>query len=80
MNNQDKINNTSQDSKIVVLRPSQTAKYMGLSVSTLAKMRVAGTGPVFTKFGSRAVAYLKQDLDAYIMASRRTSTSCNGGL
>ncbi|RUM43772.1 MAG: DNA-binding protein [Desulfocapsa sp.] len=61
-----------------IMRPDQAAEYIGLSKSTLAKMRVRGDGPVFVKFGNRAVAYLKQDIDDYVMVSRRKNTSESG--
>ncbi|MEH2546903.1 putative DNA-binding transcriptional regulator AlpA [Bradyrhizobium sp. AZCC 2262] len=45
----------------------------GLSASTLAKRRMAGTGPAFFKIG-RTVRYAAADVDAWIMTRRRTST------
>ena len=61
------------------LRAPATAEYLGLSVSTLAKMRLRGDGPVFSKVGPRVVVYDIADLDAYLVARRRRSTSDIGG-
>ena len=53
---------------------AKTAKELGLSVSTLAKMRLYGTGPIFSKLGRRVV-YRPEDLEQWITANRFTSTS-----
>ena len=58
-------------------RPKQTAAYVKSSESTLAKMRLKGNGPTYTKFG-RLVLYAKKDLDKYLAARRRLSTSDSG--
>lgn len=57
------------------LRTPAAAEYLGLAVSTLEKMRVAGNGPKFIKAGPRAVVYDSTDLDAWLDARRQTSTS-----
>ena len=59
------------------LRAPQAAVYVGLSPSTLAKMRLRGDGPVYSKAGSRIVVYDKSDLDAWLNGQRRRSTSEN---
>lgn len=51
------------------------ADYLGLSVSTLNKMRCAGHGPAFLKITRAAVRYDPNDLDSWIEARRRRSTS-----
>lgn len=56
------------------LRPGQAADYIGISQSTLAKMRVSGIGPVFSKLG-RTVIYRRSDLDAWVQENIRRSTS-----
>ena len=56
----------------------EAARYTGLSVSTLNKLRVFGGGPVFLKLGRR-VAYDATDLDAWLASRRRRSTSDGGG-
>jgi len=53
------------------------AQYLGLSVSTLNKLRVFGGGPVFLKLGRR-VAYDVADLDLWLETKRRRSTSDDG--
>jgi predicted DNA-binding transcriptional regulator AlpA len=59
----------------LIYRTPGAAQYLGLSPSTLEKMRLQGTGPRFTKLGARAVGYFVQDLDEFANAGRRTSTS-----
>lgn len=49
------------------LRTPEAAEYLGLSVSTLEKMRGAGGGPSFLAMG-RAVSYAVADLDAWAAA------------
>ena len=53
------------------------ADYLGLSISTLNKLRVFGGGPVFLKLGRR-VAYDVADLDRWLDTKRRRSTSDDG--
>ena len=60
------------------LRAPQAAAYLGLSVSTLAKMRLRGDGPIYAKAGPRIVVYDLADLDAWLAGRRRTSTSDPG--
>jgi predicted DNA-binding transcriptional regulator AlpA len=50
------------------------SKHVGLSVSTLNKLRVFGGGPVFLKLGRRVV-YDISDLDEWLASKRRRSTS-----
>ena len=57
------------------LRAPAAANYLGLSPSTLAKMRVRGDGPAYSKVGPRIVVYDVAVLDSYLRARRRTSTS-----
>jgi predicted DNA-binding transcriptional regulator AlpA len=58
-----------------VLRTPDAARYLGLTASTLEKMRLVGGGPRFVRLGTRAVGYAIADLDAFIEVGRRTSTS-----
>ena len=60
------------------LNVAEAAKRLGLSVSTLNKLRVFGGGPVFLKLGRR-VAYEIADLDSWLAGKRRISTSDSGG-
>ena len=55
-------------------RAPEAARYLGISPSTLAKMRLRGDGPVFLKL-NRSVAYDSRDLDAWLALRRRASTS-----
>jgi len=58
-----------------LLNTSQTAEYIGLSASTIAKDRVHGVlGIPYVKLGA-AVRYRRSDLDQWIAARVRTSTS-----
>lgn len=60
-----------------LLNVRQAATRLGLSKSTLDKMRCAGRGPRFIKSTDRAIRYDPADLDAWIADRRRTSTSQN---
>ena len=58
------------------LRPNQAAEYLGFAASTLAKMRLRGDGPVYSRpLGRRIVVYHQSDLDEWLAAGRRRSTS-----
>jgi predicted DNA-binding transcriptional regulator AlpA len=60
------------------LRAHDAAAYLGLSRSTLAKLRCTGAGPTFTKLG-RVVVYERSDLDAWCDThGKRRSTSERG--
>ena len=61
------------------LDPHQAARLLGLSAKTLARYRVAGTGPVFHRFGTR-IRYLREDLQAWAEARRRASTADDGSV
>ena len=43
------------------LRTPEAAEYLGLSQSTLAKMRLRGDGPAYLKAGQRIVLYAQYD-------------------
>jgi hypothetical protein len=60
------------------LSGSEAARYLGISASTLSKLRVFGGGPKFHKLGRRVV-YDTRDLDGWFGARQRTSTSDSGG-
>lgn len=57
------------------LRANAAAAYLGLSKSTLAKMRLRGDGPPFAKLGSRVVVYDTRDLDTWVNERKLRSTS-----
>jgi predicted DNA-binding transcriptional regulator AlpA len=56
------------------LTPKQAARLVNLSVSWLAKRRLAGDGPPYFKLGG-AVRYLKASLLQWMMSQQRISTS-----
>lgn len=56
------------------LRAEQAAQYLGLSASTLAKLRIYGNSPRYMKLGRRVV-YNTVDLDAWLTSHLCRSTS-----
>ena len=55
---------------------AQAADYVSYAASTLEKLRCHGGGPAFLKpIGGRRVLYRIDDLDAWLLAGRRSSTS-----
>lgn len=56
------------------MRTPEAADYIGLSESTLTKLRVFGGGPTYIKAG-RCVRYDRADLDSWIDQRKRASTS-----
>ena len=61
-----------------VMRPAEAAVYLSLSRQRLAKLRLTGGGPAYSKLG-RTIVYSPADLDAWLAANRRVSTSDPGG-
>jgi len=59
------------------LASAEAAQYLGISASTLSKRRVFGGGPRYLKLGRRVV-YDVRDLDKWLEAHRRASTSDRG--
>lgn len=57
------------------VRPNEASKIVKLSTSTLAKMRMYGTGPKFTKSGPKIVLYKVSDLIDWLASRSRRSTS-----
>ncbi|TDU31307.1 helix-turn-helix protein [Panacagrimonas perspica] len=57
-----------------VLNTPEAASYLKLRTPTLETWRSRGGGPRFSKLGSRVV-YRIEDLDAFLEAGSRTSTS-----
>ena len=60
-----------------LLSTSKAAAYLGLSPSFLNKLRCTGNGPCYAKLGRR-VLYRKAELNSWLEASRRRSTSDGG--
>jgi predicted DNA-binding transcriptional regulator AlpA len=59
------------------MAPPKAAEYADSSTSTLAKLRLKGGGPRFCRIG-RAIRYRRSDLDEWLTASSRRSTSDRG--
>jgi excisionase family DNA binding protein len=59
------------------LSTAEAALYTGISESTLEKWRIDGKGPEYTKAG-KMVLYDVRDLDAFMAARKRRSTSDPG--
>ena len=56
------------------LTAREAASYLKSSLSTLAKRRLRGGGPVYVRIG-RAVRYRQRDLDAWLEHTASQSTS-----
>ena len=61
-----------------LLNTTEAAKYLGVSKAFLERDRWAGARIPFIKVGSRAVRYRLSDLDEYLDAQVRRSTSDQG--
>jgi predicted DNA-binding transcriptional regulator AlpA len=51
------------------------ADRIGIAASTLAKLRLTGTGPVFRRAGRRRVIYRWSDVETWLDGCARQSTS-----
>ncbi|MFO1127865.1 MAG: helix-turn-helix domain-containing protein [Rhodospirillales bacterium] len=60
-----------------LINETRAAQVLGLKVSTLRRWRWLGQGPRFIKVGT-AVRYDPADVEAFIAAGRRRSTSDPG--
>jgi|SRR6516164_4934757 predicted DNA-binding transcriptional regulator AlpA len=58
----------------ITLSTKEAAKYLGLSPSTLAKLRLSGNGPVYSKLGRRVV-YLIEKLKEWLTSREARNTS-----
>jgi len=65
---------TSAASKVTLLTTREAAKFLKVSLNTLAKWRLEGFGPAFYHVGRR-VRYAESDLEDFLRESRRRSTS-----
>jgi len=61
-----------------LLRTTDAALLIGIETRTLEKWRVTGLGPPFVKISNRAVRYRHKDLQEWVNARLRNSTSDNG--
>jgi len=62
------------DDEDAILDARAAARFLGLAVATLAKMRCMGGGPPFVKAGRR-VLYRRSDLIAWLNARRVRNTT-----
>lgn len=70
----------SSDSRL--LSAVEAAEALGVSVDTLARWRIAGTGPAYVKLGrakQATIRYRRVDLERFIGEGLRQSTSDEGG-
>ena len=56
------------------VRTKQAAAYCGSTESTFNKLRLTGGGPTYIAL-NRTIVYDPDDLDSWLEANRRTSTS-----
>jgi excisionase family DNA binding protein len=68
---------TAPGQRSVWLTRKEAAGYLKLGESTLAKLFVSGDGPLAIKIG-RSVRYSSVDLNEWMVAKRRRSTSDTG--
>jgi predicted DNA-binding transcriptional regulator AlpA len=61
-------------SRAKVLQARDAARFVGLSESTLAKLRLNGNGPVYCKLGRRVV-YRVADLEQWLQSRTTRDTS-----
>ena len=59
------------------LRTPEASRFVGLSIRTLEKHRIYGTGPRYSKLGGRVV-YRVEDLQSWVDAAAKASTSDPG--
>ncbi|MEW8334598.1 MAG: helix-turn-helix domain-containing protein [Candidatus Thiodiazotropha sp.] len=64
--------------EMILLNTAEAAKYLGVSKAFLERDRWAGARIPFVKIGARAVRYRADDLNTYINAQVRLSTSDSG--
>ena len=58
-----------------ILRTPDAAHYIGLSASTLEKMRLSGSGPRFVRLGTRVVGYDISDLNAWLDQQKKSTAA-----
>jgi predicted DNA-binding transcriptional regulator AlpA len=58
-----------------LLNVQEAARFLGLSVSTLNKMRMTDSGPPYIQLTRRRVAYRLCDLEAWVAQRKRNHTS-----
>jgi hypothetical protein len=65
-------------SALTYLNADEAGAYTSIAPSTLAKYRWRGDGPVFIRVTPRKIRYRRTDLDAWLAARARVSTSDDG--
>ena len=63
--------------ELALLTTDEAGAFLKLAPQTLRRRHSEGTGPVVCKIGRRNL-YRRADLEAFVLASRRTSTSDPG--
>ncbi len=61
-----------------IYRTPEAAEYVGLSPSTLEKLRLTGGGPRFVRLGGRAIGYDVRDLDMWLDEQRASGPVGDG--
>ena len=56
------------------LTPKEVVKEYGIGLSTWAKLRLQGGGPVYSKLGEK-VLYNRADIEAWLKSKRVANTS-----
>ena len=69
-----KVNAAAVNSREPLLKPDEAGAYLGFTAGWLAKLRMNGSGPKYSKLGLK-IRYARSDLDAWIAAGRSASTS-----
>jgi len=70
----DSMMRTNMANATKVVTAVEAARLLGLSESTLAKMRLNGNGPIYCKLGRRVV-YRPTDLDQWLQSRTTRDTS-----
>lgn len=65
---------TKVENATPMLRTEGAARFLGLTASTLEKLRLTGNGPRYAKLG-RSVVYDPADLSSWVEQKKRSSTS-----
>ena len=58
-----------------LLTELEAAEYMNVSVYSVARWRVNGTGPPYLKLGLKTIRYRREDIDNWMMKFIKTSES-----
>jgi hypothetical protein len=48
------------------MRPKHAARFIGIAMSTLARMRARGDGPMFSKPTSRIIVYDREEIEKWL--------------